>query len=147
MTRPPSKQLDFNDPVRCLASQVRRLNRLLTNAFEREMAESGVTPSQFFILTAIGRMNGTATAAVLAMEFDFERSTLSRTLARMHDAGWLEEVGREGLNVYLGLTAAGDGKRKVATKRWRRAQAMALAALGERTANTLSKALEKAQTL
>ncbi len=63
MTRPPSKQLDFNDPARCLASQVRRLNRLLTNAFEREMAETGVTPSQFFILTAIGRMNGTATAA------------------------------------------------------------------------------------
>lgn len=138
---------DFDTPRLCLANNVRRLNRLLTNAYEREMAASGVTVSQFFILMAVGGQDGTATAAGLAKAFDFERSTLSRTLARMSDAGWVEEAGRDGVNVRLRLTKAGRAKQAVALPLWQTAQRAVLAQLGTDTATALMDALEGAREL
>ena len=138
---------DLRTPPMCLANKVRRLNRLLTNAYERALADSGVTVSQFFILLAVDEADGTATAAGLAKAFDFERSTLSRTLARMADAGWIEEAARDGVNIRLRLTPAGRATYRAALPAWQAAQDAALARLGTGTAATLIAAVDMAREL
>jgi len=107
----------------CLALQARRLERTLTRLYDRALADVGVTGSQLSMLVALALL-GDTTAARLGAELELEKSTVSRNVARLADAGLVDV--RAGLRLTSRAAAVIEAGHKV----WRRAQRQARAELG-----------------
>ena len=107
----------------CLAVRTRMLARRVTSLYDGALRPHGITVAQLGLLVGIDRQPGIA-AADLGRAFELEKSTLSRNLARMVGAGWIEPE-------ELRLTAAGRALVGRAFPAWRKAQARAEALLGE----------------
>jgi DNA-binding MarR family transcriptional regulator len=114
----------------CLALRARRLERTLTRLYDEELAGHDVTASQLSMLAAITLLGG-ATAARLGRVLDLEKSTVSRNVSRLVEAGLVDSSG--GLRV----TARGAAAFRAGHVAWRRAQRRARAALGPRTLKLL----------
>ena len=82
------------------------------------------------LLSAIVRL-GPLRAVELAHTMHMSASTLSRNLRPLIDAGWVEQAsGPDARSWFIQATAAGQGKRTEAQKRWRVAQESLNQALG-----------------
>ncbi len=108
----------------------RRLNRVISKIYEDALRDLSLSSAQFNQLVAIsvGQPLGMR-AKDLGRALDIEKSTLSRNLARMQDAGWIRQI-PHGKHILLELTHAGEALLKNAYPRWEAAQAAAEAALG-----------------
>jgi DNA-binding MarR family transcriptional regulator len=115
----------------CLASRARRLDRILTRIYDAALRDQGVTGAQLEMLVAIS-LAGPTTAAWVGRRLELEKSTVSRTLARLEEAGWIETDG--GLQV----TARGATLVERCHPLWRHAQDEAAVVLGAPTARLLS---------
>lgn len=114
----------------CVALRARRLSRLVTKVFEDALRGHGITVAQFTLLGATV-LEGPLQPARLAGMLDLEKSTLSRNLKVLEEAGL----------VRIGTADEGSGQRVIVTERgrralvdalpaWRAAQEEAVAALG-----------------
>jgi DNA-binding MarR family transcriptional regulator len=113
-------ELTGPDQCYCLAS--RRSARHLTRLYERHLAPSGMTSSQFSILSFLDHQPD-MTVAELADAMEMERTTLVRTLRPMKDAGWIENRPEKmGRAVVLGITRAGLEKLEQGIPMWMAAQ-------------------------
>jgi hypothetical protein len=106
----------------CMASRVRRLERLMTRIYDDAIREQGLTGSQLELLVAI-QLFGHATAAAVGARLGLEKSTVSRNVARLVAAGLIDAS--DGLRISPRGAAAIVG----CYPGWRRAQAEARKAL------------------
>jgi DNA-binding MarR family transcriptional regulator len=106
----------------CACSELRRTSRAVSALYDRFLAASGLTVTQYAILAAIGRADGSGRTA-LAAKLGMERTTLSRNLRPLEREGlFSEEPGADRRGRALRLTAA--GKRRLARSflLWEKAQ-------------------------
>lgn len=124
----------------CLAMRVRLLSRVITRVYDDALAAVGLTANQLNILTAI-EQHEALTPSELARLLDMDKSTVSRTTARMIEHGWIEECRNGDLrSVDLLLTAAGRRKRAAAGAYWEAAQQEVAQMLGPTATQSLRRA-------
>lgn len=111
-----------SDPCHCLV--VRQAGRWMTQFYDQHMAASGLSTSQFAMLSALDRMGPSAIAA-LADAMVMDRTTLTRNITPLERDGFVriaaaQEDRRRRL---VSLTASGREALARARPHWRRAQA------------------------
>ena len=118
----------------CLVMRARRLARRLTRMYDEELRVLGIASAQLNLLVTIGAA-GPLRASDIGERLDIEKSTLSRTLARLQAQGFIEAEKDQ----HLRLTAAGERILGDARPAWQRAQSRAARALGRRLTQALSE--------
>ncbi|MCB9905180.1 MAG: MarR family transcriptional regulator [Planctomycetes bacterium] len=114
------------------------LHRAVDGVYRSQLRPLGLGPSQFTLLVALANRPGTS-AAELGRPLRMEKSTLSRTLARLRKAGLVAAAASGGLE----LTAEGRARLRAALPAWQRAQELAESLLGESFAAALDAAIAR----
>ena len=107
----------------CTCALLRRLNRRLTAVYDRTLAPLGLRVTQYSLLSNLRRMPQ-PTLTELATLLDMDRTTLTRNLKPLVDAGWVR-MRQDRLDARARsaeLTAAGRDLLDTARPLWRRAQ-------------------------
>jgi DNA-binding MarR family transcriptional regulator len=114
----------------CVAGNLRRLNRVVTNFYDDALRPLGLKISQLNILVATARM-GLAQPAKVCEKLQLDASTLSRNVERMRASGWLETVPAEDAREQpFRLTAAGKRLLERSAPAWEQGQKQAVDLLG-----------------
>jgi DNA-binding MarR family transcriptional regulator len=108
----------------------RRASRAVTHLYDLVLAPSGLKATRFVLLRAI-EQHSESSQSRLAEEYGMSPETLSRRLAGLRRAGFIELQAKPlgGRRPYR-LTAAGSRKLQAATPYWARAQQRLRATLG-----------------
>ncbi len=108
--------------VACYCTQSRRMARVLTDAYDRALAPSGLTVAQFSLLRMVMRLE-TPTIGGLAEATGLDRSTLGRNLKVLQRDGWVGlNAGADERTRVVALTSAGRLAVDVALPLWERIQ-------------------------
>ncbi len=91
---------------RCLAGPTLRTARVIGRSYDRALAASGITITQFTLMVTIAKYRPTSIAQ-LGEWLDIEASTLSRNLAKLRKAGYVARPSKEGRAQELVLTQKG----------------------------------------
>lgn len=142
-------KFDFKKRVQCVAqhcvaSRLRKLNRVVTNLYNAELAALGMTASQFNILTALANLQPTSPAQIGGV-LHLEKSSLSRNLKLMRRNGWIGSDGRA-RNLQVRISAKGEGLYARAFPCWERAQNQCHELLGLEMTENLHAATEALPT-
>ena len=114
----------------CACASLRRAARAVTRAYEAELRETGLKPTQFTLLWVLGR-EGPKAQGELGDILAIDSTTLSRTLRPLEEAGWIcAGAGDDARQTRWSLTPAGHRKVEHATPAWERAQASLRTRLG-----------------
>jgi DNA-binding MarR family transcriptional regulator len=114
----------------CLAVRVRLIGRAVSAVYDRAVEPDGLTIAQVNLLAALGKA-GACSPSRLGALLQLERSTVSRNLDRLLDAGWIEAVSSDAKGVKdVALTPAGRHKIESVMPHWRAAQQEAATLLG-----------------
>ncbi len=125
----------------CIAGRLRLLNRVVTNLYDDALRPLGLKLSQGSVL-AVTAMLGAARPAQVCDILELDTSTLSRTVDRMVQNGWLEVVPDEdGRSHPFRLTAEGRRLMERALPAWESAQGEAKKLLGEDNLRFLNAAI------
>lgn len=73
----------------CIAMRLRQLNRMVTRLYDEALRPLGFTVNQLNILATIVS-RGPIPPGQLAQMLGMEKSTISRTIDRMHKHGWID---------------------------------------------------------
>ena len=116
----------------CIIARSRLISRVMTNIFDEELRPFGLVSSQHTLLGSIMRM-GVATRAEIGRANFLDRSTLTRNLKLMLDAGWIEEIADkvQGRQRPLRLSKVGEDLFFSSMPAWRAGQERALKLLGQ----------------
>lgn len=108
---------------RCSCLLLKRAARLVTQLYDEHLRPVGLRVGQFSLLATLRHADGLAMGE-LAERMSMDRTTLTRSLKPMVDAGWIEAVPDPGdrRRTRLGLTPAGRAALRAAVPRWRDAQ-------------------------
>jgi DNA-binding MarR family transcriptional regulator len=108
----------------CYCTQIRRASSEATKIYDDALRPQGLRITQFSMLRGLGRL-GQATLTELANELALDRTTMSRSVKLLMDAGWVdaaagEKDGREKI-----LTLNDRGRKAIADAMplWSKAQA------------------------
>lgn len=113
----------------CTCFRVRKLGRMLSQRYDLALAPAGLNVNQYSILRRADR--GPHAIGRLAAELGMDRSTLSRDLRHLVDAGWLRlDAGEDARSKRVTLTAAGRRRIARAHPLWQAVQAQVRALLG-----------------
>jgi DNA-binding MarR family transcriptional regulator len=131
-------------PSACTCFRLRRLTRLVTQRYDRELAAAGLNLNQYSILRRAARTPQTVGA--LAREIGMDRTTLSRDLKPLIAAGWVELASGEddARQRLIHVTAAGKRVLAKAQPLWRKAQDDIDARLGGTHVEALHAHLDRA---
>lgn len=133
MTVPP--------PSPCTCFRLRKLARLVTQRYDRELASAGLTLNQYSILRRASRTPQAIGA--LARELGMDRTTLTRDLRPLASAGWVELVaGPDARQRQVRVTPAGRAAMAAAQPSWRRAQDAVERQLGTAVVEQLHRQLD-----
>lgn len=102
---------------RCLAAPTLRTARVISRSYDRALAGSGITITQFTLLVTIAKYRPTSIAQ-LGEWLDIEASTLSRNLAKLRKSGHVQPPGSEGRAQELVLTEKGIATLREVYPRW-----------------------------
>ena len=106
----------------CTCFRLRKLSRLLSQRYDAALAPAGINVNQLSILRRAH--HAPRTIGALAAELGMERSTLSRDLRHMVDAGWVRlAAGDDARQKRIVVTAAGKRTIERAIPLWQVAQA------------------------
>lgn len=123
----------------CYSVRLRLLNRAINAVYDRALAPHGIRVSQVNILIAVAfSQNATSRGICRALQMD--KSTFSRTLARLVSNNWLAtEPSGEGK--ILNIAVTGEGLRKIDEIHgaWQEAQKEAAKMLGEQASEAILK--------
>ncbi len=118
---------------RCLGLRIRLLDRTLSTVFDRHLRPFGIRITQLTLLTAISKLGETGPSELVDM-LRLEKSTVSRTIDRLMDYGWITTTAAsDGRSYRVELTRKGRTKLVRAYPAWQLAQKEAEQMLG--TAN------------
>lgn len=139
----------------CVCTAVRRASRAVSQLYDLVLAPVGLKASQFVVLQALAE-HGELAQYTFAKEYVVSVETLSRRLAVMRKAGWIEfRLGERKREHLYRLTPAGIALLNDALPHWRRAEDRLASALGNgsdlrkvlRDINVLTRAACNAQSL
>lgn len=123
LTRPATSSL-------CTCFRLRRASRRVTQVYDRELAAVSLSLNQYSILRRTEREP--RVLGGLAEELGMDRTTLTRNLSPLMDAGLLETVrGKDARQRVIALTDEGRARLATAKPCWQRAQAVIDTMLGE----------------
>ncbi|MFM1991622.1 MAG: MarR family transcriptional regulator [Pseudomonadota bacterium] len=110
------------DP-RCSCLLLKRTTRLVTQRYDDHLRPAGLRVGQFSLLATLRHADGLAMGE-LAERMSMDRTTLTRSLKPLVDAGWIEAAPdpADRRRMRLGLTAAGRAALRAAVPLWREAQ-------------------------
>ena len=130
----------------CLAMRTRRLSRILTRIYEDALRDYGITLPQFTLLTIIS-IHEPVTSAQIGRQFDFEKSTLSRTIGKMITNGWVQE--RHGDKGERGLVTTAHGRKTLqnAIPAWQKIQKRVRSKFGDPATKTLDEMITAAHDM
>jgi DNA-binding MarR family transcriptional regulator len=119
----------------CTCAKLRRLTRRVTAAYDRIMVPQGMTVTQYSLLSQLQHLEGQSLSQIAA-HLDMDRSSLTRTLKPLVEAGWValraSPLDARARSVHLSPT--GQAERQRMFPHWQSAQQQVNALLGE--ANT-----------
>jgi DNA-binding MarR family transcriptional regulator len=125
----------------CLAGRVRRLNRVITNLYDRALHPYGVTVNQANVLVSL-LVQGEASPGEIGARLQMEKSTISRTLDRMKTSGWIAVSG-SGPRQAVQITDCGRQLMLDTQEAWQSAQTAARELLGEDGVEALLKTVDR----
>jgi DNA-binding MarR family transcriptional regulator len=115
----------------CAGFTLRRASRAVTQHFDHALAPVGLRTTQFTLLGALA-LGGPVSINALARGLVMDRTTLTRNLRVLRDAGLVEtRTGRGGREVQFLLSDEGRDALARAIPVWREAQASIVTAFGE----------------
>lgn len=93
----------------CYCTQFRRASNALTKVYDAALKPVGLRITQFSLLRSLGRL-GEATSTQVGVELSLDRTTISRTVKALIDAGWVDsrEAPGDKRERLLRLNAAGQ---------------------------------------
>ena len=133
--------MDAPPPSPCTCFRLRKLARLVSQRYDRELASAGLTLNQYSILRRAARVPQAIGA--LARELGMDRTTLTRDLRPLMAAGWVELVpGPDARQRQVRVTPAGQAVAAAARPSWRRAQDAVERQLGTAVVEQLHRQLD-----
>lgn len=121
---------DLHLPLGCTCFKLRKLTRAMSRLYDQHLATVGLKSTQYVLLNFI--VQEAMPVAVLAERFGAERTTITRNLKPLIDAGWVSlEAGDDSRQRIVTITAAGRAKSRRAYGAWRAAQDAVGVLLGE----------------
>lgn len=130
----------------CIAGRMRLLNRVITNLYDDAFRPYGIRLSQGNVLAVTAKL-GVARPAEVCDTLELDASTLSRTVDRMVENGWLEIVPDEdGRSQPFRLTEQGRRLMEECVPAWEKAQAEANRLLGEDGLRLLDAAIQRVKS-
>jgi DNA-binding MarR family transcriptional regulator len=135
------------DPSSCNCLAIRQAARQVTQFYDGFMAPSGLSASQYSILSKLARL-GPQSINALAAQMVMDRTTTGRAIKPLErDALVVVDAGRDARTRLIRLTPAGEKRFKAAAVRWRAAQRAFEKAYGASDAALLRRALTRVVTL
>ena len=125
----------------CACANLRRAARAVTRLYEQQLRATGLEPTQYTLLMALG-IKGETTQGELGALLAIDSTTLTRVLALLIRRGWI--AARPGLDRrqrLLSLSTSGRQKLKQSQAHWERAQQHLKEALGEPAWSQMGKLL------
>ena len=130
-------------PVGCTCFSLRKLTRTVSRLYDLHLATAGMKTTQYSLLRSIARE--AVPVAELAARLSTERTTLTRTLKPLIDAGWvILRPGTDSRQRIVTITDNGRAAIKAARQAWRRAQTQLETALGMTAVRDLHRQLDAA---
>ena len=121
----------------CLAVRIRMINRTITAIYDHALRPLGVTVGQLNLLVVVAH-HGPVSPNEIARRLHMEKSTVSRSAARMSDNGWLNvEPAPSGHKQLLTTSAKGEALLGRSLPAWDKAQTRARAALSPAGASSI----------
>ena len=133
-------------PQACTFFQLRKLTRTVSRFYDRHLAAAGLKTTQFSVLVHV---NVQALPMMqLAALLGAERTTLTRNLKPLADAGWLTVApGNDPRQRIVTITDAGRAKVRHARHAWQAAQDEMAALLGPDALHSLHDDLARIQNI
>lgn len=126
----------------CFCHHVRRTARAVTRIFDEALQPTGLKAGQFNILAAISARESSSVGELVGL-LAMDRTTLSRNLKPLREAGYLNAQGGAGRRPdALTLTTAGHALLSQAMIHWQEAQGGLSQRLGANQASMLLQTLE-----
>jgi DNA-binding MarR family transcriptional regulator len=108
-------------PLGCTCFALRKLTRTISRLYDQHMATAGLKTTQYSMLKMIAYE--AVPVAELAARLATERTTITRNLRPLIEAGWVTlEAGQDSRQRIVTITLAGKERVKLAKLAWRRAQ-------------------------
>ena len=115
----------------CIAMRLRQINRMVTRLYDEALRPLGFTVNQLNILATIVN-RGPLTPGQLGQMLGMEKSTVSRTIDRMHKHGWIDiGPGKDRRSQSLKATPKGRQLLVTAAPIWHELQANVLDSTAE----------------
>lgn len=125
----------------CLAGRARRLNRVITNVYDRALQPHGIKINQASILVFL-LAYGDASPGEIGARLQMEKSTVSRTIDRMEKSGWISVEGK-GPGQTVRVTELGRQLMVDCHEQWKEAQQKAFDLLGKEGASSLMQIADR----
>mgnify|MGYP003584798457 FL=1 len=130
----------------CTCFRLRRASRRVTQVYDHELASAGLSLNQYSILR--GTEREPRVLGGLAEELGMDRTTLTRNLSPLMDAGLLETVrGKDARQRVIALTEEGRVRLAAAKPLWHQAQSVIDTMLGEAAVQRLHGELDRLDSL
>jgi DNA-binding MarR family transcriptional regulator len=127
----------------CTCDRLRKLTRRITQHYDTRLAPAGLRVTQYSLLAHLVH-GGPMPISALARLMEMDRTTLTRNLKPLADAGFVDIApGADARNRVVSATARGREARSGARELWRRAQDEVNQALGAEQVAALHAALEE----
>lgn len=131
----------------CVCSQLRRTARLVSVFYDKALANTGLTVTQYALLARIGRSDGLS-RTMLAAQLGMDRTTLTRNLLPLERQGLVaNKAGEDRREKTLHLSAAGKKKAAAARPHWLAAQRDMLEHMGEGKLQSLRRLLAQTESI
>lgn len=126
----------------CTCFRLRRAARQVSQVYDRELAAVDLSLNEYSILRHAER--GDCLLGGLADSLGMERTTLTRNLRPLLEAGWLREArGEDARQRVISITASGRKRIASAKPHWQRAQQSIEAAFGAVRTTRLREDLDR----
>lgn len=114
----------------CFSANLRRASRAVGRLYGSELRKSGLETTQFTLLGVLARLDETMQGE-LAQGLAIDSTTLTRTLGRLEERGWVaSRPGEDRRERWIRLTPRGRRRYEAALPRWQAAQERLRKALG-----------------
>lgn len=144
---PTLAQAEPISPKGCTNFKLRQVTRLVSNHCEAQFAESGLTTTQYALLSHIVVL-GPIQPSELARRMDIDLSTLSRNVQPLQALGLVETLpGADARSRQLQATEEGHARRKHMKATWKRAQLSLNERLGDDRVQRLHALLDECAAL
>ena len=131
-------------PSACTCFRLRSLTRRVTQLYDRALAPSGLTVTQYSVLAHALRQGAAPTLSELAQLLYTDRTTLTRNLKPLADAGLVKVGdGADARSKAVLVTAKGRGALRAARPLWKEAQVRLRAQAGDRRLAALHELIEE----